>query len=188
MQTIEFSPGSHISDAVAALVAAAPAQGKFNDITIAADGTKTADEILAQWNADMEARRLAYEQSPEGVAARQQSDDERRGLQGRHDMLVQRLAHLDWKNDVSVLDWCCEMQAPSDRVGVIVKRQTIIAAFAANGFTPGMNTGKEYKDGDRNNMFRYLVGQALDGLQGPAIHPIIHKFAAEWKTRFGVAA
>ena len=79
------------------------------------------------------------------------------------------------------------MQGPSDSVGVIVRRETIVSAFEAKGFVAGANCGSDYRDGDRDNMFRYLVGQALDGLKkGPSIHPIINDFAQKWRERFGV--
>lgn len=34
---------------------------------------------------------------------------------------------------------------------------------------------------DRENVFRYIVGQCLDGLKSVAIHSIMHKFVAGWK-------
>lgn len=79
------------------------------------------------------------------------------------------------------------MQEPSDHAGVILRRETIVSAFERRGFKAGENCGADYKPDDRSNMFRYLVGQALSGLKdGPAIHPILHKFAAEWREQFGI--
>ena len=55
------------------------------------------------------------------------------------------------------------------------------------GYVAEANCGKDYKPGNRDNMFRYLVGQGLSGLKdGPAIHSIIHKFADEWRREFGI--
>ena len=90
-------------------------------------------------------------------------------------------------NASAVLDWLCQMQECSDHIGVIVRKHTIVEAFERAGYKANENTGADYRAGDRNNAFRYLVGQALSGLkEGPAIHPILHKFAAEWRLQFNV--
>lgn len=102
---------------------------------------------------------------------------------------MRNLPSLDMNNDCAVLAWVCEMQEPSDHVGVIVRRETIVSAFEKAGYVAGANCGPDYRPGNRDNMFRYLVGQALDGLKnGPAIHPIIHKFADEWRREFTALA
>lgn len=188
-QTLEFRPGSHVSKAADDLVAAAkesgqPAHGVFNGITLTANPDSNAQQVLAAWESACEERRLAYEASPEGIAARKKAEDVRTALQARHDALMAALPHLDWNSDVAVLDWCCDMQEPSDHNGVNRQRQEMIDTFKAHGFLPGVNCGPDFKDGDRDNMVRYIIGQALSG---PSIHGIIHKFAAEWKDRFGLA-
>jgi len=64
-----------------------------------------------------------------------------------------------------------------------------VSACEKAGFVANANTGKAYKADDRDNSFRYLVGQALAGLKdGPAIHSILHKFAKEWREKFLVNA
>jgi hypothetical protein len=96
-----------------------------------------------------------------------------------------KLRTLDFSNDVAVLDWLCAIQEPSNHIGVILRRQTIVHAFESHGFVEGANCGPDYKPGNRENMYRYLVGQALNGIKsGPAIHPIFHKFVGEWKAQF----
>jgi hypothetical protein len=186
---VDFLAGTHISDAAKQLAAAAQehgeATGSFNGIALWAGAGTTAEEIVADFAKRQTAAAEAYRNSPEGKKAEADREDRRARAQAEHDRLMRRLASLDMSDDVAVLDWLCAMQAPSDHVGVIVRRSTIVSKFEAAGYAAGANCGKDYKPGDRANTFRYLVGQALDGLKnGPAIHPIIHKFAGEWKSQF----
>lgn len=189
MKEIAFSPGQHISSAARELIEAAKANGsatgKFNNIILVArEGTTEAD-IRADFDRQSEARAEAWRNSPEGQTAAKEREDRRSALQSVADGLMVCLRTLDWKNDAEVLDWCCDIQEPSDYNGVLVRRETIIEIFAKHGYQPNANVGPDYKDGDRENMFRYLVGQALSGLKtGPSIHPIIHKFADDWRARF----
>ena len=191
--SLDFLAGTHIEAAARQLVAAAQehgaASGTFNGIALAADASTSMEAIVAHFNNETTERSLKYRNSPEGQEADRQADKRRADAQYQHDALMNRLPSLDMKDDVAVLEWLCQMQAPSDHVGVILRRQTIISAFEKAGFVANANCGKEYRPGDRENMHRYLVGQALAGLkEGPAIHSILHKFADEWRKQFGSAA
>lgn len=187
---IEFGAGTHIAEAAKMLVAArdregCPVQGQFNDIVLVADLATTPDDIVVAFNRECARRSKEYRNSPEGKRAAAETEQRRSAAQSKHDALMAALPSLDMSNDTAVLDWLCGMQEPSDHVGVIIRRSTIVSVFESAGFVANANTGKNYKEGDRANMFRYLVGQALDGLKrGPAIHPIIHKFSDEWRKKF----
>lgn len=187
---IELQPhiGQHVEDFAGDLVRAAAehgaAKGTHNETEIIADTTSTVAALVAQWEQKQEAARVAYRNSPEGKAAAAKSEAERTDAQDLHDRLVRDLATLDFKNDVAVLDWICAIQDSTDRVGIAVDRTRILAAFEAAGFKPNVNCGPDFRASDRDNVFRYIVGQALDGLKTVAIHGIIHKFAAEWKAKF----
>lgn len=190
-QVIEFSPGLHISHAAQQLVAAAQADGNatgtFNGIELTATADSNPADIVAEFDRESEARAEKWRNSAAGIAYAKAEDERRASLQAKHNVLMKRLSSLDWSNDAAVLDWLCQMQKPSDYVGVITRCATIISAFEAHGFKAGENTGAAYRDGDRKNMFRYLVGQALDGLDKVgAIHPILLDFSTEWRSRFGV--
>ena len=191
MKEVHFSAGSHIDDAAKILVAAATehgqATGKFNDIALTADRSSTPESIAAFYTSECERRADAYRKSPAGIAAAAASKKDRSERQAEHDALIKRLSSLDWSSDAEVLAWMVAMQEPSDRIGVVVDRKTIVSAFEQHGFVAGANCGADYKRGDRDNEFRWLIGQALSGLKdGPAIHGIIHKFAADWRRRFGL--
>lgn len=185
MHSIKFIAGTHIDSAAQQLCQAAvehgEATGKFNDIELHAVSGYAPGAVVSYFLEESARRSQAYRNSPEGKADAEKSDKALASLQARHDQLMAHLPSLDWMDKDAVLAWLCEMQPCTDRVGVIVRRKTIIEAFEKHGFKANENTGADYKNGDRTNMFRYLVGQCLAGLkEGPAIHPIIHKFAAEW--------
>lgn len=185
---VHFLAGSHITQAAKQLVAAAesgPAFGHFNDIRLNAMPGATVESIVELFNDETVRRHGEYLKSPAGVAAADAREKGRSEAQAAHDGLMVRLRTLDFSNDVAVLDWLCAMQEPSDHVGVILRRQTIVSAFESRGFVESANCGADYKPGNRENMYRYLVGQALNGIKsGPAIHPILHKFVGEWKAEF----
>jgi heme-degrading monooxygenase HmoA len=190
---IHFLAGEHIANSVDRLVAAAreygSASGFFNDIELKATATTTPEEVVSFYNSEIDRRVAAFINSPEGKEAERKREADRSSAQQLHDALMAKLPSLDMSNDVAVLDWLCQMQGPSDHIGVIVRRQTIVQTFEKYGFRAGENCGADYRPGDRKNMHRYLVGQALDGLkEGPAIHSILHKFADEWRAQFGVGA
>lgn len=183
------SPGDHISHTAERLCEAAQEHGaataEFNGIELIARQGTTPDEVVASYDVQTAERRAAYVKSPEGIEAARQSALRLAEAQATHDALVQRLPTLDMSDQHAVLDWICEMQEPSDHVGVNVARPEIVERFESAGYRANVHTGKDYRKGDRDNTFRYLVGQALSGIKdGPAIHPIIHKFADEWRNQF----
>ena len=186
---IEFSAGQHIDRAAAQLVEAAKAHGSatgtFNDIEMIADGALTAEEIVAQWSRDMDAKAVAYRNSPEGKAAETMREAAITKLQETHDLALQDLRSLDWSSDIAVIDWVCRIQDATDHIGVAVRGREILDEFGRHGFEPSVNCGDAFRPDDRDNVHRYIVGQALDNLSGDgAIHGVVHKFAEDWKRRF----
>ncbi len=186
---VRFDAGQHVSGAAARLVEVAErdgaAFGHFNEIQLqAVRGGAIAESIVADYDRLCAERSAAWRASPEGQKAEQERQERRQHLQGVHDALMARLPTI-WGDQAAILDWLCEMQGPSDHVGVIVRKDTIGAAFAKHNYVPGMDCGEEYKADQKNSAWRYLVGQALDGIvNGPAIHSILHKFADEWRARW----
>jgi acetolactate synthase regulatory subunit len=180
--------GQHIGDFAAELVQAAKehgsARGKHNDIEIVADATSTPESLVAQWQKKMDDAHVAYINSPEGIAAAAEREARIVAHQERHDDLVRDLSSIDFKDDVAVLDWLCAIQESTDHVGVMVAKQRIITAFHVAGFVANANCGAAFDGEDRDNYFRWIVGQALDGIESVAIHGVIHKFTGDWKLKF----
>jgi hypothetical protein len=185
---VRFDAGMHITTAAEKLVTAAlehgEAEGSFNDIPLRARRGMSADAVVRAFEEQSNARSEAYRNSPAGKAAERARQERVAEMQAEHDRLLADLATLDFGSDVAVLDWLCAMQEPSDHVGVKVAKDEILSAFRAAGFEPNVNAGDAYNGEDRDNAFRYLVGQALDGLERVAIHGILLKFAAEWRRKF----
>ena len=188
MHTVGFPAGMHIQGAAEQLVAAAAqhgeAQGIFNEITLTAQRDTVPGALVDFYHQESERRAEEWRNSPEGRTATAKREADLQTAQETHDAKVRELATLDFKNDVEVLDWLCSIQDATDHVGVSVNKVKIINKFRAHGFDPNVNCGKHFKPDDRENVFRWLVGQALDGLQSVAIHGIIHEFAADWKSKF----
>lgn len=188
MHTITPLAGDHISNAAKQLAVAAEKHGaatmSFNYITLTAKRGDAAIAIEDAYHKARQAEHEAYINSPEGKAYAKRQDDEIAKLHDNHDCLMRDLASLDFTDDVAVLNWLCAMQPSSDHIGVVVRKADIIAAFKAAGFEPNVNLGVDYREDDRENSFRYLVGQGLSTLQVCAIHGILHDFVKRWKSRF----
>lgn len=188
MMEVHVQAGEHIDNAIKALVHAAQTHGAakatFNGVELVADPAATASALLSEWSRKQEEAAFAYRNSPEGKAAEAKREASIQSAQETHDRLVQDLATLNFKNDVAVLDWICAIQDSTDHVGVAVNKAAIADAFAAAGYEPAVNIGKDFKPDDRDNVFRYIVGQALDCLQSVAIHGMTHTFVANWKAKF----
>lgn len=187
-----FPPGIHLNEAARLLIRDAlesgvEQRGTFNELTIVATATSTVDEVVASFERDMQEEISRWRASPEGIASAERQERRRQEAQTIHDNLVATLDDIDWKSDVAVINWLCAIQDATDHSGVNVARQRIIEAFTSRGYEPNANCGEAFRADDRDNHFRWLVGQALDGLRSVAIHPIVHKFAGEWKERFDFA-
>lgn len=185
-----FPWGSHLKDAATMLVeavagGAASAEGKFNDVTLKAVPGTTVAEILAAYDFAVEAAARAYRESPEGKARKAASEARLRNDQAEADLLLQQIDTLDFSNDVAVLAWLRRFQGPSDHVGVQANKLKVLAAFDRRGFCANENIGEAYREHDRENTFRYLVGQALSCLQSAgAIHGIFLTFHDRWLAKF----
>jgi len=200
-KTIEFGPGCHVSEAAQLMmtellseknheeggkVGDFTVKGAFNGTTLVARKGSTTESILADFTAQMAANAEVYRKSPEGKAAAREQAERLVQMQLKHDVLMKKLPSLDFSSHIAVIDWLCEFQDPSDHIGVVKQQDVIVAIFATRGYHPSVNTGDAFDGSDQDNFARYIVGQALDMLQGSvgAIHQIIHKFADDWKEKF----
>ena len=195
MPEIEFSAGTHLRDAIWQLIGKTNENNEeysatFNGIPLRAypDGKPPAVQALAietLWNAKSAQRSEEYRNSPEGKRAAQEGEDHKNSCQATIDELMLRFETLDYENLDELVQFFDEMADPSDHVDVTVPRALIIETFARHGFRPSMNCGGEFNGEDRENYAKYLIGQALSGLNSfGAIHHIYHKFVAEWRGKF----
>lgn len=192
MQQVEFGAGEHISRAACRLVEAAQkygeAKGHFNEIELTANALSIPQDITEYFETECTRRAEAYRASPEGIVSAKRNQDEIAALEVERDRLMAALPSLDFSNQSAVLDWLCALQVPSDRSGVAVDSKAVLNAFADHGLIADANCGKDFNGENRDNFYRYIVGQGLSGLKdGPAIHWIINKFTGEWKAKFAAA-
>lgn len=185
--------GDHVRTVATDLVALAgrmgrPAECRFNDVKMRAEPGWPVDKVLNAWETETAARDDAYRNSPEGRRMAAEMAQRRVRLQAQADAAMARLPDLDFSDPVAVLDFLRDVQEPSDHIVVAVDGAAIISAFLVNGYEPGVYCGDAYDEADRDRSFRWLVGQCLDTLKRGSIHPIVHKFAAEWKAKFAAAA
>lgn len=185
---VKFWAGETITSAGKRLVDAAcqsgRAVGTFNGVELTAQPGTTADDVVRWYDSEWERRSREWAESAEGKASIAAREEERKRLQAVHDDLIAKLETLDFKDDAEVIDWLSQMVDPSDRIGVSIDRARILEAFKAHGLVPNMNVGPEFKSSDRQIFYRWLVGQALDGIEKISIHGIFHKFAREWREKF----
>lgn len=188
MHIVNGMPGEHISQSAARVCAEAAKKGQarliFNDIPLEVVSGDTPDKICRAYDDAMLAAHVAYLNSPEKIRDDAMRDAEIARLQERHDTLMRDLEALDWSSDVAVLDWLCAMQEPSDHVGVASRHGDILRAFECHGFKSNVNIGKHYDAEDRDNSFRYIVGQALATMKTCAIHGMVIEFTNRWKAKF----
>lgn len=190
---IAIPAGTHIEAAAGLLIGNANATGRrvigmFNGQLLRAEpGGATAD-VVAAYEREASAAAERWRRSPKGRATAKADALEVASLQARADDAARYVGYLDLSDQAAVLAFLCDLQPCSDRIGVKIDSHEILVAFAFGGLVPGMCVGEQFKADDRDVFFRWLVGQALDGLaNGPAIHGIFHKFADEWRAKWGAA-
>lgn len=189
MSKLYFSPGSHINEAAKKLIAVAQtgvsAEGEFNGVTLVAGRNSTVETIVARYHEGLEAQSKAYRASPAGIAAEAAAVARKIAIQAEADALMAALPSLDMTDDVAVLEWLDRFQDPSDYIGIKADKAAVIRAFTDAGYVANANTGDDFREEDRDNHARYLVGQALSCLQSVgAIHQVFGTFHARWKARF----
>ncbi len=191
MLSYEPVPGDLIGEAAAEMIQVAKSsndivKAKFNDIELTATPDSTVLQITFFYREESERQAKAYRNSPEGKRAAQEREEHRLRLQQQYDASMRELPSLNFENDVAVLDWLCQIQEASDHIGIVIHPDVILAAFAAHGYRPNLNVGKDFNESDRRNVATYIIGQALDGLRGHpgAIRGVIHNFVERWKKQF----
>lgn len=193
MNSVHIPAGMHIDDAVhvmveQAVLAGSEAVSEFNGITLVVSPDAKPDAVLAEYHRLADERSESYRTSPRGRKAAADRADAIVQAQATHDRQLAALATLDFANQTAVLVWLSAIQSATDTVGVHVARERILSAFADKGMMPNVNVDEQFNADDPDNVFGYLVGQALDGLTCGGIHPVFHRFAEEWRAKFGRSA
>lgn len=191
MKKYETEVGEHITEVARNMIALAEKTQEvviadFNGITVVAKPGDKEQELTDYFNNQVARRRKEYENSPEGRRAAQETEERKQEMQRKYETLLQHLPNLDFKSDEAVLSWLCEFQNPSDYIGLKKDPKKVLEIFISHGYKPNANTGEVFNKDDRDNFARYIIGQALAGLECEvgAIHQVIHSFVGDWKTKF----
>ncbi len=99
-----------------------------------------------------------------------------------HAEVLARLEVLDFQDFDALIRWLCEAQPLSEMTNPPFPAQEVFHAFRSQGFLPGANQGDAFNPCDRENVARFLIGSALEGLAFcGSIHPLIHRHARRWR-------
>ncbi len=99
-----------------------------------------------------------------------------------HADVLARLETLDFQDFDGLIRWLCEAQPLSEIVRPPFPAQEVFHAFRSQGFLPGANQGDAFNPQDRENVARFVIGSALEGLAFRGrIHPSMHWYARRWR-------
>lgn len=185
MKTYEALAGQSIQTAAKAMIALAvesqePVLSEFNGIVIVGEPQDSYSKIVTRYHEASKKQHEEYLASPEGKKAAADSEDRRLMLQKRADALMAALPHLVFTDVGEVLEWFCAAEEPRDHIGVTISFDTIRDILAAHGYEAGANCSDDFKEDDRENFARWIIGQALSN----PCPPLVNHFANKWRERF----
>lgn len=157
----------------------------FNGIPLRAVAGTTSEDIESSFRATMAAENAKWLGSSEYADQNAKREIELAKKQAACNSLIEQLHSLDFKDDVTILTWLQEFTPLSDDTGVKCNSSLVIETFKQHGFEPSVNIGEKFNGENRDNYFRYIVGQGLACLKSVgAIHQVIHTFIERWNKTF----
>ncbi|MCX6739872.1 MAG: hypothetical protein NTZ49_01420 [Candidatus Parcubacteria bacterium] len=106
-------------------------------------------------------------------------------LQKKADSLMEELPNLDFTDSKVVLDWLNEFQAPSNNRRIKKDIKTVLSIFKEHNYKLGTYTNQVDNHEDRDNVARFLIGQALLMLKDEGYIPsVIHRETKNWERKF----
>ena len=192
VRNVEADCGEHISHYVKRLITLQKEvlldiEGEFNGVTFHVTESSTQEELLAYFDVELKRKRKEYEESDAYKMRQKEKEIELKGLNEEAAILIDQLRTLDFSDYKKVLLWTKDFQPYSDRRGVLIPKDEILWLFAANGYKINANTKENFNKKDPENYARYIIGQALDGIEKiGAIHPMVVTFTERWEKEFSV--
>ena len=195
IRKIEAEMGDHIVHFVKRLIAEKKRlidhsfiEGEFNHVLFHVTDDSTEQELLAHFNAELDRQRAEYEASDAYKLRQQENEAELEILNTEAAVLMEQLRTLDVSDYKKVLFWIKKFQPYSDRSGVTFSKREILERFTQNGYLPNANVGENFKNENEENHARWIIGQALDGIQTVgAMHQMVVIFAERWEEKFLVS-
>ena len=162
--------------------------GDFNGISITVDGNSTVTSIIKNYMTESEKRDKEYRNSPAYKASQLESKKYAKDLQTKTDEIMKELPKLNFKDNMKVLDWLCEISDSIDDMRIKTRNSDIVKIFNDNGFFSNVNTGDDFKEDDEDNFARYIIGQALNCMESIGPIHLVTTFTEQWKEKFNKVA
>lgn len=175
MPICEGITGDTIDDIAASMVAMADNTGEaatatFNGVDLTAEPGADAARIVEIYLAEV---------TPSEPQARPDVDI---------DTLVDRFAALDFTDHNAVISWLEEYQLVPVDTPFSLTANHIVSVMVDHGYEPKTTDDLTIGDDDEEGRARDIIGNALHSLANSgAIPEVIHRFAQEWRERFGHA-
>ena len=187
LMVYEELPGEHVSMSAKNAIAMSAKYNRkvrmrFNDIALVVNKRLSVKHVVGTWKHMLDARRLRYQNSPAGKAAKSKRAAEIAERQSQLDSLVMNFPAS--KDDAAA--WIAKWVPLSDDVGVDGRGAVVSQSLRSIGFVSGQHVGApEFKAGTASPMMRieYIAGQVISMLESVGcVHPMIGQWAAESAT------
>lgn len=156
----------------------------FNGICLKADESSTIESIIVQYNEALRASIKAYRQTDQYNLKKQQDEAKMIELKTTAENLMIELESLDFKNLRSILNWIKRFQPCSQRIELVYYNEKILSKFSENGFLPNANLDADFNNDDKENVAKYIIGQALNMLKKYTFTLVIGMLIDSWIDRF----
>ena len=192
LRTFEPMCGSYIPASITEMVGIAKftkqeVSGTFNDVTITASPTTSPEMLVTRWQEEVNRQAREYRNSAEYKSNLFRRAMQVQALRVKVQDMMQQLESLDFENIEAVVNWFDGIRDASDDVDVMsmIRREEIVQKFQVHGYQPNDNLGDKFNEKDKENVARYIVGQALDNLiTFGSIHQVYSYFAEDWRKKF----
>lgn len=179
--------GIHIDAACQEAVAFAQRAGEpqsfdFNGITVVANADSNPAELSAKWSADIEAERVAYQNSAEGKKQAAERQAAITTKQGTHDSLVADLPRVLSERRDSLMRWLRDFAEVADDIGVKKDFAPVMSQLEGAGYSVNEATGLDKSEYEKPAiMAAYIVGQAMACMKGGMPpHPVTGSFVEKY--------
>lgn len=157
----------------------------FNGINVNVTPSSTSSSVVSSFERASEERATAYKNSPEGKQAVIDAANRQKSAQTAVDDMLENFeiaaAHPD-----TLIEWLGAFSEVNDHIGLTWDRKGLISRLNDLGYKSNDCVGNPLVATDKVVFAKWLVGQCIETLNSMgSIHPIAHKFANDYKEKFG---
>ena len=196
MIDLEVQAGSYLDNTIEGVIAGLKIAEKagnrgciaridFNGVMLLMSAKSVVKEVVEYYHYQLKLEWQAYVNSPEYKWRKQLEEAQIERLMSELEVIMAQLEYMDLSNIDHVLSWLNEIQPYSDDSRLKVPAKHIAKVLRSHGYLRDVNCNENFKEDNKENVARYLVGQALDGLEyRGAIHSMYCYFYPEWQEKF----